>query len=53
MRKEYNLKTMKLNPNPYVSKLKHSVTIHLDKDVIVSFKSLSQLKKNFPNRFSH
>lgn len=41
MRKEYNLKEMKLKPNPYVSKLKKSVTIRLDVDVINYFKDLS------------
>ena len=42
MRKEYDLKKMKLRPNPYASKLKQSVTIRLDKDVIDYFKGLSQ-----------
>ena len=42
MRKEYDLKTMKLKPNPYVGKLKQSVTIRLDKDVIEYFKGLSE-----------
>lgn len=42
MRKEYNLKTMKLKPNPYITKLKQSVTIRLDKDVIKYFKELSE-----------
>lgn len=41
MRKEYNLKEMKLKPNPYVSKLKKSVTIRLDQDVVEYFKNLS------------
>ena len=42
MRKEYNLKEMKLKPNPYACKLKKSVTIRLDLDVIDYFKHLSQ-----------
>ncbi len=42
MRKEYDLKKMKLKPNPYVNKLKKSVTIRLDADVIEYFKSLSE-----------
>lgn len=41
MRKEYDLKKMKFKANPYVSKLKQSVTIRLDKDVIEYFKKLS------------
>lgn len=40
MRKEYDLKKMKLKPNPYASKLKKSVTIRLDTDVIEYFKGL-------------
>jgi uncharacterized protein (DUF4415 family) len=42
MRKEYDLKKMKLKPNPYLSKLKKSVTIRLDTDVIEYFKNLSE-----------
>lgn len=42
MRKEYDLKKMKLKANPYVTKLKQSVTIRLDKDVIEYFKGLSK-----------
>jgi uncharacterized protein (DUF4415 family) len=42
MRKEYDLKKMKLKPNPYINKLKKSVTIRLDNDVIEYFKDLSQ-----------
>jgi len=42
MRKEYDLKKMKLKANPYLSKLKKSVTIRLDADVIDYFKTLSQ-----------
>lgn len=42
MRKEYNLKKMKLINNPYLEKLKKSVTIRLDADVIDYFKELSE-----------
>ena len=41
MRKEYDLKKMKLVDNPYIDKLKKSVTIRLDSDVIDYFKNLS------------
>ena len=41
MRKEYDLKSMSLKPNPYVNKLKKSVTIRLDADVIDYFKKLA------------
>ena len=37
MRKEYDLKKLKLRPNPYLNKLKKSVTIRLDEDVIDYF----------------
>ena len=47
MRKEYNLKEMKLKPNPYASKLKKSVTIRLDNDVSEYFKKLGK-KTNTP-----
>ena len=47
MRKEYDLKKMKLKPNPYVNKLKKSVTIRLDSDVIEYFKKLGA-KANTP-----
>jgi uncharacterized protein (DUF4415 family) len=47
MRKEYDLKKMKLKANPYLSKLKKSVTIRLDSDVIEYFKNLSE-KSNTP-----
>lgn len=43
MRKEYDLKKMDLKPNPYVSKLKKSVTIRLDIDVIDYFKNLAEM----------
>lgn len=42
MRKEYDLKKLKLRPNPYVKKLKKSVTIRLDGDVVEYFKRLSE-----------
>jgi uncharacterized protein (DUF4415 family) len=42
MRKEYDLKKMKFKPNPYINKLKKSVTIRLDTDVIDYFKELSE-----------
>jgi uncharacterized protein (DUF4415 family) len=42
MRKEYNLKNMKLKANPYINKLKKSVTIRLDSDVVEYFKKLSE-----------
>ena len=38
---------MKLKPNPYASKLKKSVTIRLDTDVIEYFKALGE-KNNMP-----
>lgn len=47
MRKEYDLKKMKLKSNPYASKLKKSVTIRLDTDVIDYFKKLGE-KSNIP-----
>jgi uncharacterized protein (DUF4415 family) len=40
MRKEYDLKKMKLKPNPYASMLKKSITIRLDADVVEYFKNL-------------
>lgn len=42
MRKEYDVKKMKWKPNPYVGRLKKSVTIRMDKDVIDYFKNLSE-----------
>jgi len=47
MLKEYDLKKMKLKPNPYASKLKKSVTIRLDTNVIEYFKALGQ-RNNIP-----
>ncbi len=42
VRKEYDLSKMKLKANPYASKLKRSVTIRIDEDVIEYFKKLSE-----------
>lgn len=42
MRKEYDLNKMKLRANPYASKLKKSITIRLDTDIIDYFKVLGQ-----------
>ena len=47
MRKEYDLKKMKLKSNPYLNKLKKSVTIRLDADVVEYFKALG-VKMNMP-----
>jgi uncharacterized protein (DUF4415 family) len=47
MKKEYDLKKMKLKPNPYASKLKKSITIRLDCDVVDYFKKLGE-KANIP-----
>jgi uncharacterized protein (DUF4415 family) len=43
MRKEYDLKKMRFRANPYASKLKQSVTIRLDKDILEYFKGLSKM----------
>jgi len=45
MRKEYDLKKKKLIDNPYIKKLKKSVTIRLDADVIEYFKKLGDQNK--------
>lgn len=42
MKKEYDLKKLNLKPNPYANKLKKSVTIRIDNDVIEYFKKLSE-----------
>lgn len=47
MKKEYDLKKMKFKPNPYASKLKKSITMRLDLDVLEYFKALAE-KKNIP-----
>ena len=41
MRRNYDLKKLKWKPNPYLAKLKASVTIRLDQDVVEYFKKLS------------
>lgn len=47
MRKEYDLKKVKFKANPYIKKLKKSVTIKLDADVVEYFKELSE-ESNIP-----
>ena len=47
MRKKYDLKQMKFKTNPYASKLKKSITIRLDIDVLKYFKELAE-KRNVP-----
>jgi uncharacterized protein (DUF4415 family) len=47
MKKEYDLKNMKFKPNPYAAKLKKSITIRLDLDVLEYFKVLAE-KRNVP-----
>jgi uncharacterized protein (DUF4415 family) len=42
MRKQYNFKEMKWKSNPYLGRLKKSVTIRMDQDVIAYFKDLSE-----------
>ncbi len=42
MKKNYDLKKMKWEPNPYLKLLKKPVTIRFDEDVIAYFKSLSE-----------
>ena len=42
MKKEYDLSKMKSRKNPYTSKLKKSVTIRLNQDVIEYFKTMSE-----------
>lgn len=41
MRKEYDLKKMKAVDNPYIDRLKQTITIRLDSDVLEYFKELS------------
>lgn len=43
MRKEYDLKKLSFKANPYINKLKKSVTIRIDSDVIEYFKNLSEV----------
>ena len=47
MRKEYGLKKTKLKPNPYATKLKKSITIRLDTEVVDYFKKLGE-ETNIP-----
>lgn len=42
MKEEYDLKKLNLKPNPYIGKLKKSITIRLDADIIDYFKELSE-----------
>jgi uncharacterized protein (DUF4415 family) len=42
MRKEYDLKKMNLKPNPYAKKLKKSITLRIDSDILEYFKLLSE-----------
>lgn len=42
MKKEYDLKTLKTKPNPYLKNLKKSVTIRLDQDILDYFKALGE-----------
>ena len=42
MKSEYDLSTMKFRKNPYVAKLKKSVTMRLSEDVIDYFKKMSE-----------
>jgi uncharacterized protein (DUF4415 family) len=42
MKAEYDLAHMKSRKNPYASKLKKSVTIRLNEDVIAYFKSMAE-----------
>jgi uncharacterized protein (DUF4415 family) len=42
MKKNYDLKKMKWEPNPYLKLLKKPVTIRFDEDVITYFKALSE-----------
>jgi uncharacterized protein (DUF4415 family) len=41
MKKEYDIKKLKLKANPYLGKLKKNITIRLDIEVIDYFKKLS------------
>ncbi len=44
MKKSYNLSNLEWKPNPYFKKLKKSITIRIDQDVLEYFQKLS--KKN-------
>ena len=41
MKSQYDLKKLKWGPNPYLGRLKTSVTIRFDDDVLFYFRSLS------------
>ena len=41
MKAEYDLSTMKSRRNPYASKLKKPVTMHLSEDVVEYFESMA------------
>ncbi|MGB4248295.1 MAG: BrnA antitoxin family protein [Pseudohongiellaceae bacterium] len=42
MKPEYNLSGMKSRPNPYAAKLKKSITIRMDEEVIAYFKGMAE-----------
>ena len=42
MKEEYDLKSMKSRPNPYVKQLKKQVTMRLETEVIDYFKSMAE-----------
>ena len=42
MKNEYDLSKMKSRKNPYISKLKKSVTMRLSEDVISYFKAMAE-----------
>lgn len=42
MKDEYDLSKMKSRKNPYASKLKKSITIRINEDVLVYFKKMSE-----------
>ena len=42
MNNEYDFSKMKSRRNPYASKVKRQVTIHMDDDVVDYFKQLSE-----------
>lgn len=42
MKPEYSLSEMKSRPNPYAAKLKKSITIRMDEEVIAYFKGMAE-----------
>ena len=42
MKPEYNLSEMKSRHNPYAAKLKKSITIRMDEEVIAYFKGMAE-----------